>query len=176
MPNAHNGHNGTLVRIQLFRGGQLAEGKGLGDIVIRASIRGIDFVIPLSRTVNIQDGEALGQLAQGAAGCDASHARHVDVEQHCIVAFGANKRYRLFSGGRFLDLKPRALRVVWRARRIEASSSTIRTLPCNGCMVLPDQGKRQKECRPRHLIAVHPETPVVRFRSSPCNRETNSAS
>jgi len=65
MPNAHNGHNGKLVRVQLFRGGQLAEVKGLGDIVIRASIRGIDFVIPLSRTVNIQDGEALGQT--GAA-------------------------------------------------------------------------------------------------------------
>ena len=105
MPNAHNGHNGKLVRVQLFRGGQLAEVKGLGDIVIRASIRGIDFVIPLSRTVNVQDGEALGQLAQHAAGFDTCHARHVDVEQHRIVALGANERYRLFSGGGFLDLK-----------------------------------------------------------------------
>src|ERR1700733_7460844 len=60
--------------------GEVADVKGLGDTVIRASIQGIDFVIRTIPNSQHQNRKARGKSAQDAAGLNTSHARHIDVE------------------------------------------------------------------------------------------------
>lgn len=63
---------------------EFADGEGLGDVVIGTGFEGFDFVVDCVADGEHEDGEGGGHAADDAAGGEASHAGHVDVEQNGI--------------------------------------------------------------------------------------------
>ena len=86
------GDHRRAADVRLHAGHQLAHGKGLGDVVVRADLQAEDLVLLLLAGGENDDRHIVALGAQSAADVKAHHLRHHHVEQDEVGLFLARER------------------------------------------------------------------------------------
>ena len=85
--------------------GELSDVKGFGDVIVRTRFERFDLAFLIVVDAEHEDRHARYQTAHLAARLDAALARHVDIQQHTVIADNPAQRYGFVAGTGFADVE-----------------------------------------------------------------------